>query len=168
MTPEEKRQFKDLQNKVAELTKKVDALYSTSNFPAQITNNLKKIGFMLINKNVGYLTGSNNEWDNLFVEFLNRETVITGKPSYYYIRFTANPSNDTLNTNTFIEDGTEVWLLTNGVLPVNSATGDPLLTGVPYYIRDATNTTCKLASSVGGAAINLTTSGSGTHYLNIT
>lgn len=162
MTPDEKRQLKDLQNKVTELTKKVDALYSTSNFPTQIINALKKIGFMFVNKNVGYVSGSGNIWDNLFVEFLNTETVISGKPSYYYVRFTANPSNDTLTTNTFIEDGTEVWLLTNGGLPGG------LSTVAPYYVRDATNTTCKLASSLGGVAINITSTGSGTHYLNIT
>lgn len=56
-----------------------------------------------------------------------------------------------------LANGTPVCFTTTGVLPL------PLLTSTVYYVvNDATNT-FQVASTVGGAAINTTTGGSGTH-----
>lgn len=52
-----------------------------------------------------------------------------------------------------------VWLTTTGTLPA------PLVTTRPYFIVNATANTFNLSLTPGGAAINTTTAGSGTHSL---
>lgn len=72
--------------------------------------------------------------------------------------FTADASANTLTAtgNDFI-DGLPIRLATTSALPA------PLMTGTTYYIRDRSGDTFKLAATVGGAAIDLTNTGSGTH-----
>lgn len=57
-------------------------------------------------------------------------------------------------------NGTPVRFATRGTYPA------PLVAGTTYYVRDATTYTFKLAATLGGAAVNLTTSGSGTFYVD--
>lgn len=68
-------------------------------------------------------------------------------------------TNDTLTvySHWFLANE-QVRLTTTGTLP------SPLVTGTDYYVRDIDTTagTIKLAASAGGAAINLTTTGTGT------
>lgn len=61
-------------------------------------------------------------------------------------------------------DNQALTLTTSGTLP------SPLATGTPYYMRDVgTNVYFfKLALTAGGTAINITTTGSGTHSINPT
>ncbi len=42
----------------------------------------------------------------------------------------------------------------------------PLVVGTTYYIRDVTTDTFKLAATVGGTAIDITTTGTGSNFLN--
>lgn len=61
-------------------------------------------------------------------------------------------------------DEQAVTLTTSGVLP------SPLLTATTYYMRDVSTNVYffKLAATAGGAAINITTTGSGTHSMTPT
>lgn len=74
---------------------------------------------------------------------------------------TVDASTDifTLTAHT-LQTGAKVVFTTSGTLPA------PLATGTVYYTRDITTDTFKLASTSGGAAINITGVGTGTHYLS--
>lgn len=90
---------------------------------------------------------------------LDRHTVTAAAYGRHY--FTSNAISDVL---TFLEDnpfqdGYAVAVRSTGTPPA------PLSTGTVYYVRDRTSTTCKLESSIGGGAINLTDDGTGTHHL---
>lgn len=56
-------------------------------------------------------------------------------------------------------DGYPVRVRTTNTAPA------PLNTTTTYYVRDRTATTCKLAATSGGSAINLTDDGTGNHHL---
>ena len=77
---------------------------------------------------------------------------------------TGSASADTLTaTSHGLTDGTLVAFYPtpgSGVLP------EPLVMGDPYYVRDATTNTFKVAATSGGTAIDLTTDGSGTFGVN--
>ena len=76
-------------------------------------------------------------------------------------------------------DGTDVitaagHVLTDGdtvELSLSGAEGDVLPTGLAadttYYARDVSGDTLKLAATSGGAAIDITGVGTGTHYLGV-
>jgi hypothetical protein len=74
----------------------------------------------------------------------------------------ASPAVFTLvtSTNTPLLEGTAVMFQTTGALPA------PLVTYTVYYVKYLTATTFNLALTNGGAAINTTTAGSGTHSLS--
>lgn len=79
--------------------------------------------------------------------------------------FTADPSTDTITHNNInLFPYTRVRLTTSETLP------SPLATGTDYYVIKITDYTIKLATSyanaVAGVAINITSSGSGTHTIN--
>lgn len=72
--------------------------------------------------------------------------------------FVADAATDTLTSHGHnLSDTLPVRLETTGTLPAG------LSTGTTYYVRDAAANTFKLAATAGGAAINITTAGSGTH-----
>lgn len=75
--------------------------------------------------------------------------------------FTANATTDvlTLSAAHRYKLDSRVELLTTTTLPA------PLATDTTYYVRDVTSTTLKLAATEGGAAINLTDAGTGTHTI---
>jgi hypothetical protein len=72
--------------------------------------------------------------------------------------FTANAATDvcTATAHNF-SNGWALQLTSSGTLPA------PLVAGTTYYVINATANTFKLAATSGGAAINLTTAGTGTH-----
>lgn len=56
-----------------------------------------------------------------------------------------------------LANGTPICFTTTGTLPT------PLATSTPYYVVNTATNTLQVALTVGGAAINTTTAGSGTH-----
>lgn len=74
------------------------------------------------------------------------------------ISFTASAANDTLTANGH-------GLANGGRVTVSARTGanlpGGLVAGASYFVRDATSNTLKLASTSGGAAIDLTSDGGG-------
>lgn len=81
--------------------------------------------------------------------------------------FTADAGADTisLGTNDGLADAGEGQY--DKAFYASSTTTLPagLAASTPYYIRDVTATTCKLALTPGGAAIDITDAGTGTHTL---
>ncbi len=75
--------------------------------------------------------------------------------------FESNAISDVL---TFLEDnpfqdGYAVAVRSTGTPPA------PLSTGTKYYVVNRTSTTCKLSTTSGGSAVNLTDDGTGFHHL---
>jgi len=65
-----------------------------------------------------------------------------------------------------LTDGQRVGFRTDGTYP--TSTVDPLAPHTHYYVRDATTDTFNLALTAGGAAIDLTSNGTGTRTVYIT
>jgi hypothetical protein len=91
-----------------------------------------------------------------------------GSPLYYWdanigyqnTSFTvtiASPAVLTLGYS--LDNGTAVTLTTTGYLPTG------LVPGTVYYVINASGTTCNLAATYGGAAINTSGTQTGTHYV---
>jgi len=79
----------------------------------------------------------------------------------YVTQFTVDASTDVLTWSGRTPVDGEAVVLSNsgGTLPGGLAT---LTT---YYVRDVSGSTCKLAASSGGAAIDITDTGTGTHFI---
>lgn len=76
--------------------------------------------------------------------------------------FTADPGTDFITSAAHgLSDGDAI-VLTNsgGGLPAG------LSANTFYYVRDKTTDTFKVATTIGGSAIDITTAGTGTHYFN--
>lgn len=75
------------------------------------------------------------------------------------LTFTADAPTDVItasSTHGWVTD-TPVYVQSTGTLPT------PLAAGTAYYVRDVVGATFKLAATAGGAAINITGAGAGTH-----
>lgn len=73
--------------------------------------------------------------------------------------YTANAGTDRITYTTALTAGTAIELFTTTAAPGG------LSTGTTYYVRDVVGVTCKLALTSGGAAINITSAGTGTQTL---
>lgn len=74
--------------------------------------------------------------------------------------FTADDTTDVITATAHgLSDGQAVVLKTTTTLPAG------LATSTIYYVRDSTTNTLKLAATSGGAAIDITSTGTGTHTL---
>lgn len=86
--------------------------------------------------------------------------VLLGKFGYGTgVDFTADNTNDTFTkTSHGLTNGEIVFVRSQTTLPAG------LSANTPYYVRDAATNTFKLSTSAGGAAVDITTNGTGTHY----
>jgi len=78
------------------------------------------------------------------------------------VQFTADSTTDVLTA-------TDHWWVANQPVTVFTDGGtlpSPLAPSTTYYVRDVTTNSLKLSLTPGGAAINLTTNGSGVNYIN--
>ncbi len=73
--------------------------------------------------------------------------------------YTANITTDTLTTTVNFANDTDVYLYTDDTYPA------PFAVNTIYYVVNSTGNTFQLALTVGGAAINITTIGSGAQYI---
>jgi len=74
-------------------------------------------------------------------------------------QFTANASTDTI-TIIGLEPSNDdaILVMSTGTLPSG------LSESTPYYVINASGNTCKLSESLGGAAVDIIDTGTGTHY----
>lgn len=78
------------------------------------------------------------------------------------VTFTANAGTEVLTSAAhLIADGALVRLTSTGTLPGG------LSAGVDYFTRDTTSGTLKLSATQGGAVVDITSAGSGTHTLTV-
>lgn len=128
-------------------------------------------------------TGSNQSWqgavlyifkNNQWIPIANSQlpgtigTVVSvsdlySDPDVVDIVFTVDSTTDIFtSTGHFLTDTDEVTVgNTGGALPA------PLVAGTSYFVRDKTANTFKLAATSGGAAINITSNGTGTNFINV-
>jgi len=83
----------------------------------------------------------------------NKGTTVTGSADADTLTAVAHGLTDTTPISFFCDSATDI-------LPA------PLKEGVVYYVRDKADNTFKVAATSGGAAINLTTDGTGTFGVN--
>lgn len=109
---------------------------------------------LAINASTGAITGTPTV-DGVF-QFVLRAT------NYDSRSFTVDTGTEVCTSNGHpFADGDLVLVSTTTTLP------SPLLVSTLYEIRDATASTFKLAATAGGPAIDLTTTGTGTHTVSL-
>lgn len=174
--------YQQLENRIKELEKwKTKRIRQQISFPldAQSVDILKKF-FMYITTVIEYDAGAGS---NHFITYLGKQGSEQVQPSSYpgsalpdiinfeinpisLVGYTADPATDFLTTiifsgNVKFFDGTAVTLATEGTAP---APLDAVL-GTTYYVRDSDGYTFKLAATLGGAAINITTRGTQRQFI---
>ena len=79
-----------------------------------------------------------------------------------YVRFTVNTSTDYITAEQskyrFIENQ-DLYVTTSDTLPTG------LLDGITYYVKNVSGNTFQLSTTPGGAAVNITSSGTGVQYI---
>lgn len=87
---------------------------------------------------------------------------VSGKLSFTKKVFTADSSTNVFTSTAHgLADGNEIKLENSGgALPA------PLAAGTSYFVRDKTTNTFKLAATLGGSAIDITTNGTGTNKIS--
>jgi hypothetical protein len=75
--------------------------------------------------------------------------------------YTVNAGTDVLTLTNPLTNGTQVNLFTTGAVPGG------LSLSTTYYVVDASGSTCKLSLISGGAAVNITNTGTGTQSLEV-
>ena len=76
--------------------------------------------------------------------------------------FTADAATDSLTT-----PGPQAWAVNDPLVLLNVGGGlpAPLVAGTTYYVKTAASDVYTLSATAGGATIDLTTAGTGTHYI---
>lgn len=94
---------------------------------------------------------------------LIEESVQVQYTAGYATPFTADAATDVLTwSGRTPTDGESVRLsTTDGDLPAG------LSTGTTYYVVNSSGSTCKLSTTSGGGAVNITDAGSGTHFAGV-
>lgn len=80
--------------------------------------------------------------------------------SFILNQFTANPATDTLTNvagNHNLQNGDRILFTTDNTLPAG-------LGFITYYVINRTGTTFKVSATLGGSAINITDTGTGTFF----
>jgi hypothetical protein len=159
-------EMEQLKQRVKELQKKVDDLYSTAGFPEEVMRAMVKKGFFRVkdtlNTTFPTVDGYDITYYYQFGDIGNREVVFSNLDINNFTRINSiNTSTNVLTANGHgLGNGNPVTFRTTGTPP------SPLLSGGTYYIADATANTFKLSSSSTGTPIvNITNQGNGTHFL---
>lgn len=174
----------DLERRIKVLEKwKEDRIRQQIVFPLDFQSiEILKRYFMHLTTVIEYDAGAGG---NHFVTFLGQQgsdnvtissypTPTQGNPLYFQIepvslvQYSVNITTDYLTTiqsngNVKFFDGTAVVLITEGTAPSPLSAG----LGITYYVRDSDGYTFKLSATLGGAAINITTTGSGKQFITL-
>jgi uncharacterized phiE125 gp8 family phage protein len=100
----------------------------------------------------------NQSWP---IAYAKEKSVIITYVAGYATTFTTAYSTNVLTLGNAVFADTDRVRVTSdqGDLPAS------LSTGTDYYVRDVSGSTCKLATSSGGTAYDLSDDGTGTHYI---
>jgi hypothetical protein len=115
--------------------------------------------FMRLSETITLVGGVSANETTYFLGKQADKDFIVGENNFF--KYTVDTSSDKLTTNVYLDDDTYVIVLSSGTPP------SPLVSGQSYYVVNSSGTTFELSASLGGSAIDITTTGSGTQYLNI-
>lgn len=160
----------ELENKIQELEERIAQFTDPSLISEDFLGILTDKGFM---RSVGptvltYTNPSGREFWSRFVTWGNNQSLYqidnyvdtAGVNRRSYVEFTADASSDVCTAQGHgLSDGQDVRIYTTGSLPGG------LNTQSLFFVRDATTDTFKLAATLGGAAINITSNGSPFNYV---
>lgn len=153
------QEIKQLQDQVAELMKwKNERMNQQLTYPLdKATKDIIAKDFLRYVGNLDYTSSSGQVFPNLVVVHDNKQEVFSVYPPLY--SFTADASTDvvTFQYLPFV-NGDELSLLSDGTLPGG------LSDTTPVFVISTSGNTCKFSLTSGGAAINITSAGTGIHY----
>jgi hypothetical protein len=157
MDTELKREIDELKRQNSELTKKVDALYSTAGFPDTVLETLQRKGFVRIDQvlETNYYTTEERfaKYYYLFSKIDNKNVVFPTTAGQEFIKI----QSVSASANTFTSNNH--GLITNDLLTLWSTTTPPapLKNGGKYYIQSPTINTFKLTDVFSSVYNNSTT-----------
>ena len=123
-----------------------------------ISKDIIEKDFLRYQSNLDYTNSSGQIFPNILVSHDKKQELFSVYPPLY--SFTVNTTTDILTFDTLLyANDDQVNLLTTDTLPT------PLSDVVTYYIINVSGNTCQLSLTSGGAAVNITSTGTGTHYL---
>jgi len=156
-------QIVELEQKVADLSRKVEDFTNPALIPEQFLKALVSKGFVRADFDIiTFENASAGTFPSFMADFKEKRGLISYTPSDRLVLYTAR-TNDTLTSvNHGLSNTQQVYALTTGQHPA------PLNPQQVFFVRDATTDTFKVALSSGGAAVNITTVGSGNNYMLIT
>jgi len=152
--------LKKLEAKVAELE-----AWKKARIAQQLTYPLDKISTDIVQKdaliyisNLNFVRVDGIEVPNILVKHNGRVELIS---VYNQLQaFTVNASTNVFTSTAHgLADGQQVYFLSTGVLP------SPLVDYTFYYIINASTDTFKVSATFGGAAVDITDTGTGTHFV---
>lgn len=150
-----------MENKIAELERRVQALENPRTLNKDLEDLLRKAGFFQLEQL--YKTFESQNVDNYFLVFTagHERYQVAVMNAGNMVQVAANPDNDTLNAPSHgFKNNDRVWILTTGTLP------NPLESAV-YNVVSATASSFKLALTPGGTPVNITTRGIGTLFARL-
>jgi hypothetical protein len=153
------QELDQLKREVAQLKKQVESLSNPATISEEFLKTLVSKGFLRKSLYLTYEGSSGMMFTTVFADYENRTTALTGFDKSYYIKFTAETSDTCTSPNHGLSNGTPLYIISTGIIPAGLS---PL---TQYYIINSATNTFKLSTSPGGAAVNITSVGSGTHYL---
>ena len=152
----------DLQRQIEELKNKMDAIYS-GNLPNELIQKLQTEGFIkeIGPKIITYTNPSGKDFYSTFINFKDETySIAVQEFGTYYPVDSVDVGADKLNMNGHpFSDGAQVQVATSSTPPGG------LAPQVIYYIVSSTANSVKVSLSFGGTAVNITSIGSGLHYL---
>ena len=156
-----KNQILELQEQVTKLSEKLEQFTNPALMPDAFVQTLEEKGFLRYKSEITTFTNaSGRDFISMLVGYNNETALISFDPLSSYRIFTANVSNVLTSLNHGLSDGFSVSVMNQGgglPAPLNSST--------TFYVINATTSTFKLATSPGGTEIDITTVGTGTHYI---
>jgi len=156
-----KNQILELQEQVTKLSEKLEEFTNPALMPDVFVQTLIEKGFLrYTNEITTFTNASGRDFISMFVDYTNKTGLINFDPLSSYRIFTANVSDVCTSIGHGLSNGFSVSIMNQGGgLPA------PLNTSTTYYVINATTDTFKLATSPGGTEIDITTVGTGTHYI---
>lgn len=153
----------ELKNQISQLTQRVLDLEGSVGNNDVLVDRLQKDGFVrdIGPKIITYTNPAGKDFYSTFIEANNeRYTLSIAEDGYYQPISSVNTSTDTLTiVNHPFSNNDEVTVASSDVPPGG------LSLQTFYFVVSATTDTVKLSLSLGGPAVNITSIGSGFHYL---
>lgn len=153
-------EIRALQGTINTLSARAASLEKPTVLSKEMQTALVNAGFMREVLSFEFNTAANVTFIDVLFESGSQTRILSAIPKDYIKEFTVNPTNDVITSNNHgLNDGAQILLKSTGTLP------DPLSSVIPYYVRDATTNTFKVAVGAHtNPAVNITDRGIGRHF----